>query len=148
MHRVLILQRVILSSILESRLCTRAEACQKLVNDTVDGKDYGLNAAEAHDHVEEVQQRINIRNAKSKQPDPLSCESSPPSQVQAAEEAAWEALQARCEQVDIPTSSPSSITIQQLAELLSEPKRSIGSALIPQSLLSAVLHSAVLHLAQ
>ncbi|KAG5730697.1 hypothetical protein E4T56_gene4054 [Termitomyces sp. T112] len=128
---------------------TLAEACQKLVDDTVEGKlsvseliqflrDYGLNAAEAHDHVEEAQQRIHLQIAKLRQPNLPSHEPLPP------REAAWEALRAKFEQAATSSVSTPTITIDQLAELLGEPKKPVGSTLIPQSLLSTVPHLALL----
>ncbi|KAG6872509.1 hypothetical protein C0993_002116 [Termitomyces sp. T159_Od127] len=59
----------------------RAEACQRLIDEAVEGriavpqfiqalKDMGLNAAEARDHADEVMQRIEIRNEKARNPDP------------------------------------------------------------------------------
>ncbi|KAG5724681.1 hypothetical protein E4T56_gene3738 [Termitomyces sp. T112] len=121
---------------------TLAEACQKLVDDTVERKlsvseliqllrDYGLNAAEAHNHVEEAQQRIHLQIAKSRQPNLPS-------------QAAWEALRAKFEQAATSSVSTPTITIDQLAELLGKPKKPVGSTLVPQSLLSTVPHLALL----
>ncbi|KNZ72386.1 hypothetical protein J132_03477 [Termitomyces sp. J132] len=144
---------------------TLAEACQKLVDDTVEGKlsvseliqllrDSRLNAAEVHDHVEEAQQRIHLQIAKSRQPnlpsrEPLpsrgsGTETTGDSQARATEEAAWEALRAKFEQAATSSVSTPTITIDQLAKLLGEPKKPVGSTLVPQSLLSAVPHLALL----
>ncbi|KAG6867502.1 hypothetical protein C0993_001971, partial [Termitomyces sp. T159_Od127] len=60
---------------------SRAEACQKLIDKAVERrimvlefiqalKGLGLNAAEAHDHVDEVTQRIELQNMKSRDTNP------------------------------------------------------------------------------
>ncbi|KNZ71578.1 hypothetical protein J132_08089 [Termitomyces sp. J132] len=93
-------------------VCTRAEACQKLVDDTVEGGSGNNNTGN--------------------------------SQARAVEEAAWEALRSKLEQAVTPVTVTSTISFEQLAELLGEPKKPVGSALIRQSLLLAVLHLALL----
>ncbi|KAG6863404.1 hypothetical protein C0993_011679, partial [Termitomyces sp. T159_Od127] len=136
----------------------RADACQKLIDEAVEGrlavpefiqalKGLGLNAAEARDHVDEVTQRIELRNAKSRAPNPqqdpsgeeAEDENTGESHARAVEAAAWEALQERLEHACAPrTAAP--ITTDQLAELLGDSRNVAGASAIPQSVLSAVPH--------
>ncbi|KAG5350962.1 hypothetical protein C0989_008433 [Termitomyces sp. Mn162] len=129
------------------RVCTCVEVRQKIIDDTIEGKltiaeficsleDIGLNAAEV----------IKLCKVKSKNPIPSSCKHSPDlaqedentreSQAQAIEDAAWEALHEKLEYAI----TPSSITFEQLAEMLGDPKKSSGTSSIPQSVLTAVPH--------
>lgn len=130
---------------------------RKLADETVDGKrtvadfiqslkDLGLNASEANDNVEEVKQRIELRNAKARQPNPSSREATPQrdnedentgdSQVQAVESAAWEALQAKLDYVAAPLTHEPALSSEQITVLLCESKVSSGSPTIPASVLS------------
>ncbi|KAG6863771.1 hypothetical protein C0993_010398, partial [Termitomyces sp. T159_Od127] len=144
---------------------SRAEACQKLIDEAVEGrlsvpefiqalKGLGLNAAEARDHVDEVTQRIELCNAKARAPNPQQEDTlssgedqennTGESHTRAVESAAWEALQERLEHAVVPRIPSSSLTIDQLAELLGDPKKTSTASPIPQSVLSAVPHLAEL----
>ncbi|KAG6894241.1 hypothetical protein C0993_012003 [Termitomyces sp. T159_Od127] len=143
----------------------RAEACQRLIDEAVEGriavpqfiqalKDMGLNAAEARDHADEVMQRIEIRNEKARNPDPPareetlapddSEEHARDAQARAVEVAAWEALQERLAHAMGPMPVAPAVTIEQLAELLGDPKKTTEASPIPQSTLTAVPHLASL----
>ncbi|KAG6876473.1 hypothetical protein C0993_002816, partial [Termitomyces sp. T159_Od127] len=138
-----------------------AEACQRLIDKTVKGrltvpdfihslKDLELNAAKARNHVDEVMQRIELCNAKSRSQNPQQDitpsgkedreDNMGESHTCAVEAAAWEALQEKLEHALAPRVSTSSFTIKQLAEMLGDPKKTSGASSIPQSVLSAVPH--------
>ncbi|KAG6883020.1 hypothetical protein C0993_008251 [Termitomyces sp. T159_Od127] len=137
----------------------RAMVCQKLIDDAVNGKilvpefiqalrELGLNAAEAQDHVDKVLQRIELRRAKARNQNPVTCEPLPGvgrteenaeySHAQAVKEAAWEALQGKLDHAFSTHALAPSITIEQLAELLGEPRHVSGSSTVLQSVLTAV----------
>ncbi|KAG6864000.1 hypothetical protein C0993_009665 [Termitomyces sp. T159_Od127] len=143
----------------------RTKMCQKFINDVVNGrlticdfiqssKDIGFNAAKAQDHVEEVTQRIELHRAKVRHPGPPLRETTPnlgsgkentrESQSHAIEQAAWKFLHERLKHALVPQAQPTSLMIEQLAKLLGEPKKSPGTSTIPQFLLTAVPHLAVL----
>ncbi|KAG6883876.1 hypothetical protein C0993_003184 [Termitomyces sp. T159_Od127] len=65
-------------------------------------------------------------------------------QAKAVEVAAWEALQERLAHAMGPTPVAPAVTIEQLAELLGDPKKTTEASPIPQSTLTAVLHLASL----
>ncbi|KNZ82128.1 hypothetical protein J132_07971, partial [Termitomyces sp. J132] len=74
-------------------------------------------------------------------PDPAQGdENTRESQAQAVENAAWEALHKRLEHTIIPQVPSSLITLEQLAEMLGDPKKSLGISSIPQLVLTAVPH--------
>ncbi|KAG6873010.1 hypothetical protein C0995_003971 [Termitomyces sp. Mi166 len=108
-----------------TRIC--AEACQNLMDETVKGRrsfdsftqgiqDLGLSSVKVKDYFDKVKQRIDIWQAKAKtQPAPSR-----------------------------PAKSSSSLTLEQIRELLGEPKNASESSIIPQSVLAAVPHLAQL----
>lgn len=139
------------------------EECQKLIDETVDGKhtiseflqalkDLGLNADEARDHVDEVSQRVELRRAKARCQNRESRESLPRheqednqagnSQARAVEAAAWESLHSKLEHALAPQTHPATIALDQLAEIFGEPKVASLHFSIPQSVLVLAPHLA------
>ncbi|KAG6875185.1 hypothetical protein C0993_010445, partial [Termitomyces sp. T159_Od127] len=126
----------------------RATACQKLINDAVEGKIL------VQDHVDKVLQRIELHRVKARNPNPViheplpgtnrTAENAEYSHVQAIKEAAWEALQGKLDHAFSTHAPAPSITIEQLAELLGVPCRVSGSSTVAQSVLTAIPHLAML----
>ncbi|KAG6904196.1 hypothetical protein DXG01_011795, partial [Tephrocybe rancida] len=156
---------------------SRIAACDKLVNDAVEGvlsaialaeslKNLGLTAIEASDYIDEYQQRLEIRQGKSRASKPPSREPTPeglsPDEIdtfrrerekrregldaqahaKAVEEAAWTQLRAKLESTSSNKPAATSVSLGKMLEFLGASQDLSGPSSLSKSVLAVAPHLA------